>query len=308
MRIIPPAQSYPEDESAFEVNNDDTMKGVDTESLADSRMYSYEQATFAESEQQVTEANQNHVNSLFNGHLMKWKFEAEEGTVFVRLPAFAGACASIGVSAAAFEWDRPQALETQTIVLYVCIVFLSLLILILDGRFLSSHPMSARSHLRNLVTRNFSILRFLWGRGFLYSTVGILSIGQMWLPGIYSGAFLTTVGIVGLCVGIHASRKFASLRNSLADESYLLLVFSTYDTDADGYIDASEFSALLMDLGVELDDRYTMKAFNSIDRDGDRLISFEDFSHWWSSGFVERGRKMHGGHEDDSYRRMDGRV
>lgn len=29
----------------------------------------------------------NHLNSLFNGHLMKWKIEAEEGTSFVRVPA-----------------------------------------------------------------------------------------------------------------------------------------------------------------------------------------------------------------------------
>jgi hypothetical protein len=28
-----------------------------------------------------------HLNSLFNGHLMKWKIEAEEGTSFVRIPA-----------------------------------------------------------------------------------------------------------------------------------------------------------------------------------------------------------------------------
>jgi hypothetical protein len=29
----------------------------------------------------------NHLNSLFNGHLMKWKFDAEEGTAFLRVPA-----------------------------------------------------------------------------------------------------------------------------------------------------------------------------------------------------------------------------
>lgn len=29
----------------------------------------------------------NHLNSLFNGHLMKWKFEAEEGSGFIRIPA-----------------------------------------------------------------------------------------------------------------------------------------------------------------------------------------------------------------------------
>ena len=32
-------------------------------------------------------SKQSHLNSLFNGHLMKWKFEAEEGTAFIRVPA-----------------------------------------------------------------------------------------------------------------------------------------------------------------------------------------------------------------------------
>lgn len=32
-------------------------------------------------------SKQSHLNSLFNGHLMKWKFEAEEGSVFIRIPA-----------------------------------------------------------------------------------------------------------------------------------------------------------------------------------------------------------------------------
>jgi hypothetical protein len=34
-----------------------------------------------------TNSKQNHLNSLFNGHLMKWKFDAEEGTAFLRVPA-----------------------------------------------------------------------------------------------------------------------------------------------------------------------------------------------------------------------------
>jgi hypothetical protein len=33
------------------------------------------------------DAKNSHINSLFNGHLMKWKFEAEEGTGFLRVPA-----------------------------------------------------------------------------------------------------------------------------------------------------------------------------------------------------------------------------
>lgn len=34
-----------------------------------------------------SKSKQTHLNSLFNGHLMKWKYEAEEGTPFIRVPA-----------------------------------------------------------------------------------------------------------------------------------------------------------------------------------------------------------------------------
>ena len=44
---------------------------------------------------------QNHLNSLFNGHLMKWKFEAEEGSGFIRIPAFFGGLGLIGTAIAA---------------------------------------------------------------------------------------------------------------------------------------------------------------------------------------------------------------
>ena len=234
----------------------------------------------------------NHVNSLFNGHLMKWKFEAEEGTFFLRIPAFLGALASVVVSGAALCLDLPNSMEIQSIVLYVCALLMSLLVLILDGRFLSSHPMNIRSHLRNLMTRNFSFLRFLWGRGFLYTTIGILLLGKLWRPATFVGGFMTFIGVMAVSVGYNASRKFASLRNSLADESFLLLVFSAHDTDRDGFIDGREFSQLIIELGVELDDRYTMQAFSCVDSDEDRLVSFEDFRRWWLSGFVERGRGM----------------
>jgi EF-hand domain pair len=249
---------------------------------------------------------QNHLNSLFNGHLMKWKFEAEEGSPFIRIPAFIGALGLITTSVMALVMEQ-DAWTTHSIVMSVCILIMATFILILDGRFLATNPLSARAHLRNIMTRNFNIFRFLWGRGLLYVAAGILSVAQMWIVNVYSGAYLIAVGVIALIVGVHASRKFAALRNSLADESFLLLVFSNYDTDGDGYVNPSEFAVLLSDLGMELDDRYTLKAFNVIDTDNDRRISFEEFSHWWASGYIERGRKRRDddGDDDEVYRRMN---
>jgi hypothetical protein len=56
-----------------------------------SRSFSQAEETEAEGEEPINEFSEtlkrNHLNSLFNGHLMKWKFEAEEGSSFIRIPA-----------------------------------------------------------------------------------------------------------------------------------------------------------------------------------------------------------------------------
>jgi EF-hand domain pair len=185
----------------------------------------------------------------------------------------------------------PEAWEPKSIVMTVCVVTMSLFILVLEGRFISPSPLSARAHLRNIMTRNFNILRFVWGRGILYVSAGTINVAQTWLITMISGAVMIVLGILAIILGIHASRKFASLRNSLADESFLLLLFSYYDGDGDGFLEVHQFTSLLSYLGMELDDRYALKAFDTIDRDGDRRISFDEFNHWWTSGYIERGRK-----------------
>jgi EF-hand domain pair len=176
---------------------------------------------------------------------------------------------------------------------------MSLFIIILEGRFVAPSPLNARAHVRNIMTRNFNILRFVWGRGLLYITAGTINVAQTWLITMASGAVMIVLGILAIFVGVHATRKFAILRNSLADESFLLLVFSYYDSDNDGYLEAHQFTNLLSYLGMELDDRYALKAFNAVDRNGDRRISFDDFNLWWTSGYIERGRKTAANYEDE---------
>jgi hypothetical protein len=185
----------------------------------------------------------------------------------------------------------PEAWEPKSIVMTVCVVIMSLFILVLEGRFISTNPLSARAHIRNIVTRNFNILRFVWGRGILYIFAGTINVAQTLLITMISGSIMIVLGVLAIILGIHASRKFAALRNSLADESYLLLLFSYYDSDSDGYLEAYQFTNLLSYLGMELDDRYALKAFDTIDRDGDRRISFDEFNDWWTNGYIQRGRK-----------------
>lgn len=301
-------------DGAYTQDDDDALMVMDHPPQEEDQHYDAEEASTrgeeesAEQDAQsayVEQSRQNHLNSLFNGHLMKWKFEAEEGSSFIRIPAFLGALGLLGTAFAGFATED-DAWNAHAIVMGMCVIIMSIFILILDGRFMASNPLSTRAHLRNIITRNFNMFRFVWGRGLLYIIAGVLNIAQMWTITMISGFFITFVGLLAILVGVHASRKFAALRNSLADESFLLLVFSNYDADGDGYMAPHEFALLLADLGMELDDRYTLKAFNVIDTDSDRRISFDEFNHWWASGYIERGRKrFHGEELEDDYQRMD---
>jgi hypothetical protein len=74
-----------EDEDAMNEKRD----GYNGEETVNEHSRSYSQAEETEVEEPVYTdvVKQNHLNSLFNGHLMKWKFEAEEGSGFIRIPA-----------------------------------------------------------------------------------------------------------------------------------------------------------------------------------------------------------------------------
>ena len=115
----------------------------------------------------VTKSSSSHLNSLFNGHLMKWKFDAEEGPGYIRIPAFLAGLGLIGTTTAALVL-YPITWTISSIVISTFVFIIALTVTILDGRFLSSSPLSIRAHLRNIITRHFGIFRYLWGRGILY--------------------------------------------------------------------------------------------------------------------------------------------
>jgi Ca2+-binding EF-hand superfamily protein len=58
--------------------------------------------------------------------------------------------------------------------------------------------------------------------------------------------------------------------------------FDTCDSNGDGWIVSSEFSALLHSLDQELSEDECLLAFELTDADGDGSISFEEFMGWWS--------------------------
>ena len=59
------------------------------------------------------------------------------------------------------------------------------------------------------------------------------------------------------------------------------IVFSKYDLDRSGTIDAKELENVLKDLGVEVSEERIREAFSVLDANGDGEISYEEFCKWW---------------------------
>jgi EF-hand domain pair len=221
------------------------------------------------------------LNGFANGHLIRWKFAAEEGSAIIRIPALMLAVGTIFTTL----WPIVTVPAFWTIPVLICAfhsVSLCLLIIILEGRAVAIRsPTNARARLRNLITRYLSVLKFVWGRGLLYIYAASmnLTLDHAWV--IYTSLPLIAFGIFAIIAGGHASYNLDQLKSSLTDESYLWVKFSQNDQDMDGLLDTNGFAELLWCLGLEFDDMYTYKAFKQIDTDNDGYISFDDFKHWW---------------------------
>jgi hypothetical protein len=226
-------------------------------------------------------------DAIVTSHLVQWKFAAEEGPVLLRILAVLGAMAAMVTSILPLFIYAEDLTDLHLLIPYVItavyIFIATLMIFILDGRsFCVRNPLSYRAKLRNIVTRNFNILTLVWGRGLLYVFVGGIQVTQMWDISLYAGGSMVLIGIIALIFGTHASSNLETLRNSLTDDDFLWSEFNKYDHDKDGMLDPSDFAKFIYSLGLEFDDINTLKAFNTMDTDRDRKITYAEFRGWWS--------------------------
>jgi len=222
------------------------------------------------------------LNGFANGHLMRWKFAAEEGPTIIRVPAILLSIACIVttlwpiVSMPAY-WNVPNLIGAfHTVVLCTLILFLEGKVLVYNRS-----PLNTRARVRGVVTRYLNIVRLVWGRGLLYIFAGTMNLTIDFEYVIYTGPALCALGLIAIGAGARASYNLDRMKSSLTDEAYLWGRFDANDGDKDGQIDVNGFAELLWDLGLEFDDVYTFKAFKQVDKDGSGLISFEDFKRWW---------------------------
>jgi hypothetical protein len=222
------------------------------------------------------------MNGFANGHLMRWKFAAEEGPAFIRFPAVLLSLAVIGTTLYPIVVNHVVwSVSSAICATHTCIA--ASLILILEGRVVvgSRSPTNFRARIRTVVTRYFNIFRLLWGRGLLYIYVGTMNMTIDHEFSVYTGLAIVAFGFLAIASGAHASYNLDKMKTSLTDEAYLWSKFDALDTEHDDSIDLNGFAELLWSLGMEFDDAYTFKAFSQIERDAGAKITFEQFRDWW---------------------------
>ena len=231
---------------------------------------------------QMSEGPLPNPEALVMAQLIQWKFAAEEGSMALRVPAVLGA---IGLMVTTI---LPYAFEVGFLTIGHAILSCfvrsqGLLICITDGRSnYARDPLGSRAKLRNFVVRHLNVLRLVWGRGVLYLLVGVVNMAHETFICYVSGGIMAVIGLAAITSGLHAYRNLLTLRQSLSDENFVWLEFIKHDVDHDGYLNPSEFAQFIWDLGLEFDDLYTLKAFNTIDANHDRKITFRQFMRWWS--------------------------
>lgn len=83
---------------------------------------------------------------------------------------------------------------------------------------------------------------------------------------------------------MHTAVDHPELDEDVSDErDEVFEIFRTYDRDASGSIDRSEFARLLEALGMEVGEEELAIALDVVDANHSGRISWDEFKAWWSS-------------------------
>lgn len=82
---------------------------------------------------------------------------------------------------------------------------------------------------------------------------------------------------------MHEPVDHPELEDEGGENDEVFEIFRTYDRDASGSIDRSEFSRLLEALGMEIGDDELTIALSVVDANDSGKISWDEFKAWWAS-------------------------
>jgi len=155
-------------------------------------------------------------------------------------------------------------------------LLLGCIIMVLESRQLSLPPTYLQKVLKYAL-----FLKYIWGRGLLYSFAGTLQATQGLLIDTIVGVYLMSVGITFIVLGYVTAQKLASVGRRHFPTSVLRSKFNAADTNHSGKIDLEQFSALVDDFEFPLSHREKEVAFLYLDTSDHGSLTFEEFQAWF---------------------------
>lgn len=141
---------------------------------------------------------------------------------------------------------------------------------------------SAPTEIHRITLRNVRVLRFSWGRGFLYFFSGGLQLCLLTTWNMIAGGLMMVIGLLTYFLGQRAHGKMKKFVRKLGSLNNIDIKFNKYDRDRDGLLDPEEFGNWIADLDVKMTFDDFVVVFTAIDRNSDRYITREDIGAWFT--------------------------
>lgn len=158
-------------------------------------------------------------------------------------------------------------------------------LLLSEGLFLSSDfpPFHfSISMVHSAILKYARVLRYTWGRGFLYLFSGSIQLSLLTLHNIIAGIVMILLGLISIYLGRRASTNLNTMSKKINSKDELDKKFATFDRDGDGLLNPREFSLFVKSLGINdmpFDD--ICHIFTSLDKNYDKRLSLKDIQSWW---------------------------
>mmetsp|Transcript_10756 Transcript_10756/g.13597 ORF Transcript_10756/g.13597 Transcript_10756/m.13597 type:complete len:422 (+) Transcript_10756:66-1331(+) len=132
------------------------------------------------------------------------------------------------------------------------------------------------------VIKTIKVLRFSWGRGFLYIFSGGMQLCLITTFNMIAGGVMMLIGIYCIIIGKSSETKLNKFVRKLGSTENVDMKFSIHDRDRDGYLNTEEFGHMIAAFDIRLSYNEFLSAFTVIDRNSDRYIIREDLYSWLS--------------------------
>ena len=224
----------------------------------------------------MTKKNVEHAQAVATERAAAVRASFETGDFSLRLLVLLGGAGVIISSAIGFISHAIFLNFTGTLVELYTFAF-GCIIMVLESRQLSLPQVYMEKVLKYAL-----FLKFIWGRGVLYSLAGTLQATQGSLMDLIVGLYVMAVGLVFIVLGYITAQKLASVGRRSFPTSTLRNKFRAADTDRSGKLDLVQFSALLDDLDIPLSRREKEIAFLYLDTADCGTLTFDEFNAWFN--------------------------